>query len=350
MNIDARPPEPPYHAVLRFLDHQLTADEVSTLVERLRGDDTARRQAAGLLLQIGTFGELARDPGQDRLPVRRQPAPARWPLHRKIGLVAGACALAAALLLVIGRPDGPIRPGTADRQPFARPTAASGAVTPIGSAGDVLLIRGGSDDAPDGPDLLMIQHLEGLGFQVVQATDADVSADDLEGRTLVVISATTSGQVLRQRLPDLGLRDARVPIVTCESSTFDLLGLTGPRFEVGPSGRNGFGSAPDHDNIEIEAAGHPLAAGLRGQLRISRAPVALSWGAPAPGAISVANLGGARSRALKVQFAYEKGVTMVGLVAPARRVACFISADAAEHLTAEGWQLFDAGVRWAAWP
>lgn len=347
MNVDARPPQPPYHTMLRFLDHQLDADEVSALVERLRGDETARRQAAALLLQIGTFGELARDPGQDRLPVRRQP-PERWPLYRKIGLVAGACALAAILLLVIGKPVTPVRPRTADRHAFARPTVAPAAVTPIGAAGEVLLIRGGGADAPDAPDQLMIQHLEGLGFTVVQAIDADVSADDLSGRTLVVISATSSGNVLRQRLPDLGLREASVPIVTCESSTFDLLGLTGPRFDVGQSGRNGFGSSPDHDNIEIEATGHPLAAGLHGRLRISSAPVALSWGAPAAGAINVANLGGARSRGLKVQFAYDKGAPMVGLVAPARRVACFISVDAAEQLTAEGWQLFDAGVRWAA--
>jgi hypothetical protein len=269
-------------------------------------------------------------------------------MHRWIAVAAGACALAAALLLVIGKPRVPARPHGGERQAFARRLAAPRAVVEVGSAGNVLLIRGGEPEAPDAPDLLIVRHLEGLGFEVVQATDGAVLADDLAGRTLVVISASTSGQVLRRRLADLGLRETTVPIVTCESSTFDLLGLTGPRVDPGGAGRNGFGSTPYHDDIAIESPGHPLAGGLSGQLRIADAPVAMSWGAPAAGAINVASLGGTRAHLMSVQFAYEKGSTMVGLVAPARRVACFISADAADHLKVEAWRLFEAGVRWAA--
>src|SRR5205085_10701680 len=36
---------PPYEVMLRLLDHQLSADELSALADRLRGDETARRQA-----------------------------------------------------------------------------------------------------------------------------------------------------------------------------------------------------------------------------------------------------------------------------------------------------------------
>lgn len=349
MNLETRAPRPPYHDVLRFLDHQLTAAEVSALTERLRDDETARRQAAALLLQIGTFGELARNPGEQRLPARRQP-PARRPVHWPIALVAGACALAAALALLIGRPGAPPRPRHPDRPAFARAAAPRAVTSTVPPAGEALLVRGDAPEAPQEADQLIVGRLERLGFQVIQASDAEVSRNDLSGRALVVISATSSGQLLRARLPDLGLREAPVPVVTCESSTFDLLGMTGPRLDAGAATRRAYGSAPDHDSLEIESPGHPLAAGLRGPLRIASAPVALSWGVPAASAISVASLGDGRARPLKVQFAYEKGATMVGLVAPARRVGCFISGDAAGHLTAEGWQLFDAGVRWAAGP
>jgi len=340
-------PDPPYKDLLRFLDHQLAPDESAKLVERLRGDETARHQAAGLLLQLGTFGELARNAGEDRVPALRQP-PARSSTPRWIAAAAGVCALAAALLLLIGKPRAPIARHRADRHAFARPTPARGLIPEVRAAGSVLFIRGGQPDAPDAADALIVQHLGAIGFEVVQATEVGLSADDFSGRTVVFISASTSGRVLRQRLPALHLREANVPIVTCESSTFDLLGLTGPRVDPGAAGRNAFGSTPNHTGVEIETPSHALAGGLEGPLRIASAPVALTWGTPAPGAINVANLVGNRATPMSVQFAYEKGTPMVGLVAPARRVACFISAEAGPVLTAEGWRLFEAGVVWAA--
>ena len=51
-----------------------------------------------------------------------------------------------------------------------------------------------------------------------------------------------------------------------------------------------------------------------------------------------------------VVFAYEAGDAMPGLTAPARRVFFFASAGAARELTADGWRLFDAAVRWIVSP
>jgi hypothetical protein len=339
----------PHERVLRFLDHQLTPDEESALVDRLRSDEQARMQAAGLLLQIGTLGELALNPGEDRIP-RRPALPIRAPIWRRVAAVAIAAGAVAALFLLAGR-SRPERSASRPTQPaFGRPGAARAVVpvAPPGEAGSVLLVRGGHPDALDAPDQMIVDRLQGLGFEVIETTAATISARDLADRTLVVISASAEGRIMRERLPALGLRDAPIPIVTCESSTFDLLGLTGPRVEGGSIEQNGFGSTPDHANLEIETPGHPLAAGLEGRLRIARAPVALSWGAPSEGAIRVARLGGGRTRDLTVQFAYEKGARMVDQPAPARRVACFVSADAGLMLTDEGWRLFEAGVRWAA--
>jgi hypothetical protein len=335
----------PYEDVLRFLDHQLEAGEVAAMIARLRGDEGERRRAAALLLQIGALGELARK--DDRLPLRRRPGPS--PVARLAGVVAIACC-AAALILFLGRPR-PGRPDPGDRQPFAR-TVAPRAVAPVigaagGRAGRALLIRGGDGAATGAGDQAMIRHLEGLGFTVTQALDDVVSAEDLSGARLVVISASTSGRRVRDRIARLGLREAPVPIVTCESASFDVLGMTGPRVGQGAVAGNGFGSTPAHTDIEIAATAHPLAAGFSGRLRIATAPIALTWGAPADTAIKVASLGG-KGSGLGVQFAYERGAAMVGLAAPARRVACFVSEDAGDLLTTEGWALFEAGVRWAS--
>jgi hypothetical protein len=94
---------PPFEAVLRLLDHQLPAHEVALLADRLRGDELARRQTAGLLLQIGHLGELAREStsrdGHERVPSRFAPRP--MPRRRpNVALVAaGSCLVAAALIL-----------------------------------------------------------------------------------------------------------------------------------------------------------------------------------------------------------------------------------------------------------
>ena len=45
-------------------------------------------------------------------------------------------------------------------------------------------------------------------------------------------------------------------------------------------------------------------------------------------------------------FAYERGATMPGLVAPGRRVGFFLEDSTASVLTPAGQSLFDAAVSW----
>lgn len=91
---------------------------------------------------------------------------------------------------------------------------------------------------------------------------------------------------------------------------------------------------------------HPLAAGRSGLVTVTTARTTLAWGKPAAGAAIVARLPANPGRA--AIFAYEKGMGMVGLAAPARRVGLFLGDTAAASLTADGWALFDAAVRWAS--
>lgn len=91
---------------------------------------------------------------------------------------------------------------------------------------------------------------------------------------------------------------------------------------------------------------HPITAGLLGALLVEReaSPVAsLTLG---DGATRIASR---RSDAESpVIFAYETGAVLVKKSAPARRVGWL--AGSAEHFTLDGWQLFDAAIRWAAAP
>jgi hypothetical protein len=91
---------------------------------------------------------------------------------------------------------------------------------------------------------------------------------------------------------------------------------------------------------------HPLAAGLVGtqQIERERSPVAtLTLG---EGATRIASK--PSDSESPVIFAYETGAAVIKKNAPARRFGWL--AGSAEHFTIEGWQLFDAAVRWAAAP
>jgi ferric-dicitrate binding protein FerR (iron transport regulator) len=206
-----------------------------------------------------------------------------------------------------------------------------------------LLVRGGAPEREGEIDRLTAQRLAGLGLEVAEVLDQRLGPEDLEGKAVVVVSSSCEGAVLRDRLASLGLREAPVPIVACENSAFDVLGLTGPRLGF----NHGRGTTvQSHMQIYVEP-GHPLSAGLEGQVRIATAPVSLSWGDPGPGAVKVARRT-PKPGVQAVLFGYDRGAPMVGLTAPARRVACFLTQHGAEALAEPAWRLFDASVKWAA--
>jgi hypothetical protein len=99
-------------------------------------------------------------------------------------------------------------------------------------------------------------------------------------------------------------------------------------------------------SVVMTGSTHPLAAGLTGTVTVTSSSDTSSWGIVNSNAFKIATIPGASSKA--AIFAYEPGVAMPGLVAPARRVGFFLADQTASLLTASGWKLFDAAVRWAA--
>jgi hypothetical protein len=131
-----------------------------------------------------------------------------------------------------------------------------------------------------------------------------------------------------------------VPVLTTEPSILDDLMMTGTGLG------SDFGTTPNQTQINVVDGTHPLAAGLSGVRTTNTTAGTFAWGIPGPGASIVGTLTGNASRS--TLFGYQVGSTMVGLVAPARRVGLFIDSKAATSLSADGAALYDAAVRWAA--
>ena len=93
---------------------------------------------------------------------------------------------------------------------------------------------------------------------------------------------------------------------------------------------------------------HPLSAGLDGTVTVYQTPWRLTWGIPGPGAVAVAALVGRPTQ--QVIFAYPAGAMMVGLAAPAKRLAFFLHDNPMENLTPEALCLLDAAIAWTADP
>ena len=78
-------------------------------------------------------------------------------------------------------------------------------------------------------DRKLVAQIEAAGLTVLAVPDAELGPLHLLGKALVVISSTTSGAVLPERLLQVGLREAPVPVVSCENTSFVPLGMATKR-------------------------------------------------------------------------------------------------------------------------
>jgi hypothetical protein len=229
----------------------------------------------------------------------------------------------------------------------------------------VLFIAGARDEEHPSDDALVVKHLELLGLAVTTVKDTD-AAPASNTADLIVISSTANAHVLERTYAD-----SPVPILTWNTYLYPEMYMTGPHLHtdyevVDPAHYYG----RSFSELYAFGAGNTSeigqAVGLKPQLfgTLYLEPGTVGWGRPGPGATIVANFEGDPGRA--GVFAYEKGATMYnGFVAPARRVAFFIS-DANFHLLTAvygppaqdpdlrdwylGLRLFDASVRWTLSP
>src|SRR6185436_4801448 len=127
-------------------------------------------------------------------------------------------------------------------------------------------------------------RLASLGFAVDVGKAPSVVTADANGRGLVVISESVDPA-------DVGTKftNAAVPMVVCEPVQFRDLKMTGGVWGTDK------GAATNQTKLQIPA-GHPLAAGLSGQVTVVTAAAKFIWGNPASAARKVAAIVGSTTK------------------------------------------------------
>lgn len=183
-------------------------------------------------------------------------------------------------------------------------------------------------------DAAVQRRLQLLDYPVVLRTDSASSQAHAAAKSLVLVSSTvTSGNV------NTKFRTVSVPVLTWESALTRHLGMTGQ-----VSGTD-YGTSAGRTALTLQDPAHPLAAGLSGSPAVVASPQIFSWGVPNANAVSVASLPDHAGR--KVIFGYDAGAAMIGLPAPARRLAFFLEDATASAWNPSGQALFDAAVAWS---
>ncbi len=190
-------------------------------------------------------------------------------------------------------------------------------------------------------DKIINDRLWSLGYSVTLKSGSGATSADATGKDLVLISSTVNPTDVNTKF-----KNVTTSVMTWEGQLFDDMGLTS-------AGTSYIGTATGQTSLKILTANHPLASGLQAQdmtIFYGSPMVAstLNWGKPATTAIKLAGL--ASDTTKSAIFAYDKGVQMVGLVAPARRAAFMIDDTSSARINDSWWAqwLFDAAVNWTA--
>ena len=164
--------------------------------------------------------------------------------------------------------------------------------------------------------------------------DCEAQYTDALNKDLVFISES----VYSRRI-NTTLRNLPVPIIVSEPWLFNDMGMTGSRYSID------FGRARRQSSIIVNETNHDLTARLAGEVSISHRNNTIGWGVPGPDAYKIATLNDDPAKC--TVFAYDKGMQMPGLVAPAKRVGFYLYRRTASFLNSEGWALFHAAVKWS---
>jgi len=193
-------------------------------------------------------------------------------------------------------------------------------------------------------DRFLGSRLRHLGFRVENKNHLDVTAADLVGRPLVIVSFCQEGVGFEQSLERIGLKTADVPVLCLEPIIYPILGLTGNRRGVD------YDCVEAHPSVRFQNPTHPLSGGLSGTRTdlFGKASNIIGWARPSPAAVAIATIEGDASQA--TLFAYEPGTDMVGAVAPRRRVGLFLDPTQTDARLDAVWGLLEAAVEWCVEP
>ncbi len=181
-------------------------------------------------------------------------------------------------------------------------------------------------------DAAVKSRLEGLGYTVTLKIGSGVGNSDATGQDLVMITSTVTATDVNTKF-----RTVSAPVIVWESLLYDDMGMVDLATNEG--------SYSTENNINVSGT-HPLTAGLYpGTYSSYSSSDMISWGKPASTAVKIATL--SSNSSLATVFGYDKGMPMVGMIAPGRRIGLMLGDVGASKLGWAGGLLFNSAVTWA---
>lgn len=199
-------------------------------------------------------------------------------------------------------------------------------------AADALFVYAG---APmNASDLAISNRLATLGFNVTAVLATASTTAQGTNKALIVVSSTiNSGDAAAKFL------NVTAPVIAWENAIFDDMLWT-------LNSGSDHGTIGGQQTLTIVNPDHPLAAGLKGTVTVTRDPRTFAFGLPSTNAVVIAKSTDGNNR--NVLFAYDTGATLIDGKSKAlgRRVGIFLDNNTPEALTDDGWTLFDTAVSW----
>jgi hypothetical protein len=217
-----------------------------------------------------------------------------------------------------------------------------------------ILVHGRNPNPDFRDDGVLVEHLEALfgadNVDYLAGISAAADGSSANGYDAIVISSSMASSDIRGKYHNspAGIVNMENAIVKSGLGEFQMSSASGNSLAV-------------HDQVDIVASDHPLAAGLSGAIQVfnSQQSMQVARGLLAPGAIVIATqaAGNAEGSADPAIFAVDAGGELLGdgsvgmpNVAAGRRVMFFVSDPGFADLTEDGLKLFDAATTWAAVP
>ncbi|HWL09505.1 MAG TPA: FecR family protein [Planctomicrobium sp.] len=187
---------------------------------------------------------------------------------------------------------------------------------------------------------LIDDHLWKSALSVKVRTYDQLTADDLQGCAVVIISVFHWGTNAEDAIAQAGIPDAAIPVLCLEPAAFPVIGMTGPTLGID------YQFNDSSALMDISSPRHPLAAGFHGR-GLNLFHVAdkrtLGWARPTNDATRIANFEGEPEQC--VLFGYEEGAQMFERKAPARRVGLFVHPQGVTA-SSPALKLIDAAIQW----
>lgn len=187
---------------------------------------------------------------------------------------------------------------------------------------------------------LISHQLWSSALSVKVRTFDGLTPEDLKDCALVVISVFPPDTIAEDRIRQLGLPSAAIPILCLEPIGFPVLGMTGS--EQGKDYQFLYSNV----RLDIVHPEHPLAAGFQGKsldLFHHDQYRTLGWARPVESARRIARLEGSTDQ--WVLFGFEQGDVMSDRIAPERRVGLFLNPLGVME-TSPALNFIDAAIQW----